>query len=197
VLLAAGLDVRGYRLDWPADAVVYELDVPKVVQFKQNVLADHGVAARAEIRPVDVDLRADWPTSLLGAGFDRSAPTAWLAEGLLPFLPDDAVARLFTLVDDLSAAGSRIAVEHIDIDARELADQPPMADMAKDFGVNVLDLWPAGKQFEPARWLADHGWRVTSTPTAAVAEGYGRPLGPNTAGLHHSVLITATKGQAR
>src|SRR5882757_512090 len=86
VLLASGLDVRGYRLDWPDGAVVYELDVPKVLQFKQNVLGDHGVAARADIRHVTVDLRDDWPTALLRAGFDQSAPTAWLAEGLLPFL---------------------------------------------------------------------------------------------------------------
>jgi methyltransferase (TIGR00027 family) len=193
VLLAAGLDVRGYRLDWPADAVVYELDVPKVLQFKRNVLADNGVAARADVRPVDVDLRDDWPTALLRNGFDRSRPTTWLAEGLLPFLPDDAVARLFTLVDELSAPGSRFAVEHIDADIRSLATQQPMADMAADMGFDVLDMWPGDKVFEPARWLADHGWRVTSTPTAALADGYGRPLGPNTAGLRHSVLIAAAK----
>ncbi|GAA3439943.1 SAM-dependent methyltransferase [Kutzneria kofuensis] len=96
VLLAAGLDVRGYRLDWPAGTVVYELDVPKVLQFKQNVLADNGVASRTEVRNVDVDLRDDWPTALQRAGFDRTAPTSWLAEGLLPFLPNDAVERLFT-----------------------------------------------------------------------------------------------------
>lgn len=194
VLLAAGLDVRGYRLDWPADAVVYELDVPKVLQFKQNVLADHGVAARVEIRSVDVDLRDDWPTALLGAGFSRSTPTSWLAEGLLPFLPDDAVERLFTIVDGLSAPGSRFAVEHIDADIRELATQQPMADMAEDFGFTVTDMWPDDKVFAPAHWLADHGWRVTSTPAPTVAEGYGRPLGPNAGGLRHSVLITAVKG---
>jgi len=193
VLLAAGLDVRGYRLDWPADAVVFELDVPKVLQFKQNVLADHGVAARAEIRPVDVDLRDDWPAALVRAGFDRAAPSSWLAEGLLPFLPNDAVERLFTLVDELAAPGSRFAVEHIDIDVRELANLRPMARMAEDFGFDVLEMWPS-KTFDPVRWLADHGWRVTSTPIAAAAEGYGRPLRDEAAGLRHTVLISAVKG---
>ncbi|HEY0501427.1 MAG TPA: SAM-dependent methyltransferase [Kutzneria sp.] len=194
VLLAAGLDVRGYRLDWPAGTVVYELDVPKVLQFKQNVLADHGVAARAEIRAVDVDLREDWPAALAQAGFDRTAPSSWLAEGLLPFLPNDAVQRLFTLVDELAAPGSRFAVEHIDIDIRELENQQPMADMAKDFGFSVVDMWPKDKTFVPAAWLADHGWRVTSTPVAAAAEGYGRPLRDNVAGLQHTMLISAVKG---
>ena len=193
VLLAAGLDVRGYRLDWPAGAVVYELDVPKVLQFKQNVLADHGIAARAEIRAVDVDLREDWPAALVRAGFDRAAPSSWLAEGLLPFLPNDAVERLFTLVDDLSVPGSRFAVEHIDIDVNELADQQPMADMARDFGLDIVDMWPRDKTFEPAPWLADHGWRVTTTPVVAAAEGYGHPLRDSAAGLRHTVLISATK----
>jgi methyltransferase (TIGR00027 family) len=193
VLLAAGLDVRGYRLDWPDDTVVYELDVPKVLQFKQNVLGDHGVSARADIRHVTVDLRDDWPTALLGAGFDQSAPTAWLAEGLLPFLPDDAVERLFGIVDRLSAPGSRFAIEHVDADIRQLATEPPMADMAKDFGITVTDMWPKDKVFPPVRWLADHGWRVTSSPIGPVAEGYGRPLGPHAVGLRHTTLITAVK----
>jgi methyltransferase (TIGR00027 family) len=192
VLLAAGLDVRGYRLDWPADTVVFELDVPKVLQFKQNVLTDHGISARAEIRPVDVDLRDDWPEALARAGFDRTAPSSWLAEGLLPFLPNDAVERLFTLVDELAAPGSRFAIEHIDIDVRELENVQPMASMAEDFGFDILDMWPS-KTFAPVPWLADHGWRVTSTPIVAVAEGYGRPLRDEAAGLRHTVLITAVK----
>lgn len=193
VLLAAGLDVRGYRLDWPADAVVYELDVPKVLQFKQNVLGDHGVAARADVRHVAVDLRDDWPTALLRAGFDRTTPTSWLAEGLLPFLPDDAVERLFGLVDQLSAPGSRFAIEHITGDIRQLSTEPPMVTMAEELGLNVAEMWPEDKVFPPVRWLADHGWRVTSSPVGPVADGYGRPLGPGAAGLRHTVLITAVK----
>ena len=38
VLLAAGLDSRGYRLDWPDGTVVFELDQPAVLEFKREVL---------------------------------------------------------------------------------------------------------------------------------------------------------------
>ena len=62
-------------------------------------------------RPVPVDLRDDWPAALTAAGFDRTQPTAWLAEGLLPYLPSDAQDRLFEMVTALSAPGSQIAVE--------------------------------------------------------------------------------------
>lgn len=191
VLLAAGLDVRGYRLDWPAGAVVYELDVPKVLRFKQNVLADAGASPRAAIRHVAVDLCDDWSTALLAAGFDRSTPTTWLAEGLLPYLPDHAVRGLCTTVDGLSAPGSRFAVDHIDVDIRELADN-----MAADMDMTAADRWPTGKAFEPTQWLTDHGWQVASTPGAALATAHGRPLGPVVTGLRHSVLIAASKDSA-
>src|SRR5690349_20845019 len=33
VILAAGLDSRGYRLPWPDGTVVYEVDQPEVIEF--------------------------------------------------------------------------------------------------------------------------------------------------------------------
>ena len=43
VILAAGLDARAYRLAWPPGSVVYEVDQPKVVEFKS---ATHGQPGR-------------------------------------------------------------------------------------------------------------------------------------------------------
>ena len=42
VILAAGLDSRAYRLDWPAGTTIFELDRPQVLDFKREVLADQG-----------------------------------------------------------------------------------------------------------------------------------------------------------
>ena len=88
VLLAAGLDSRAYRLDWPAETVVFELDQPQVLEFKRAALA--GVRPTAERREIAVDLRDDWPRALLEHGFDPSSPSAWIAEGLLIYLPATA-----------------------------------------------------------------------------------------------------------
>ena len=90
VLLAAGLDSRAYRLPWPRGTVVYELDQPRVLDFKRQVLADQGDEPTAERREVAVDLRADWVRALLHAGFDPTRPAAFLAEGLLVYLPATA-----------------------------------------------------------------------------------------------------------
>ena len=49
VILAAGLDSRAYRLDWPAGTTVFEIDQPKVLEYKTSTLDAHGAAARGRI----------------------------------------------------------------------------------------------------------------------------------------------------
>ena len=90
VILASGLDTRAYRLPWPAGTVVYELDQPAVIDFKTRTLAEFGAHPTAELRTVGIDLRDDWPNALLSNDFDSSQPTAWIAEGLLIYLPPPA-----------------------------------------------------------------------------------------------------------
>ena len=72
VILASGLDTRAYRLPWPADTVVYEIDQPGVIDFKTRTLADLGAKLPAERRTVAIDLREDWPAALIEAGLDTS-----------------------------------------------------------------------------------------------------------------------------
>ncbi len=106
VILASGLDSRAYRLAWPAGTTVYEIDQPKVLEYKAATL-DRARRRQptATRREVPIDLRFDWPKALREAGFDPSVPTAWLAEGLLMYLPADAQDRLFEQITELSAAG--------------------------------------------------------------------------------------------
>ena len=111
VILATGLDARAYRLPWPADSVVFEIDQPGVIDFKASTLAGLRADPAAEVRNVGVDLREDWPAALMAHGFDVDRPTAWIAEGLLIYLPPDAQDRLFDHITALSPAGSRLATE--------------------------------------------------------------------------------------
>ncbi|MBV8928617.1 MAG: class I SAM-dependent methyltransferase, partial [Mycobacteriaceae bacterium] len=96
VLLAAGLDSRAYRLRWADGTVVYELDQPQVLEFKREVLSRHGDRPTADRREIAIDLRDDWPQTLKHSGFDPAQPSAWIAEGLLIYLPATAQHQLFT-----------------------------------------------------------------------------------------------------
>src|SRR3984885_8430178 len=111
VILAAGLDSRAYRLPWPDGTTIFELDRPQVLDFKREVLAEQGAQPNAERREVAIDLREDWPQALRDSGFDPAKPSAWIAEGLLIYLPVAAREQLFTGVDALASSGSHVAVE--------------------------------------------------------------------------------------
>jgi methyltransferase (TIGR00027 family) len=87
VILAAGLDSRAFRLDWPHGTTVFELDQPRVLEFKRQIVERRGDSPTADRREVAVDLRDDWPSALRASGFQTSEPSAWIAEGLLIYLP--------------------------------------------------------------------------------------------------------------
>ncbi|MCV7152855.1 class I SAM-dependent methyltransferase [Mycolicibacterium pyrenivorans] len=165
VILASGLDSRAFRLPWPAGTTVYEIDQPKVLEYKAATLARHGVAPSADRREVAVDLRQDWPAALVKAGFDVETPTAWLAEGLLMYLPADAQDRLFTQVTELSAPGSRVAAETMGIHAEDRRERmrERFASLTAQFGVQPMDIteltYEDPDRADVAVWLAEHGWR--------------------------------------
>lgn len=196
VLFAAGLDTRAFRLDWRPGTTVYELDVPTVLQFKDRVLTEQGAQARCHRRTVAVDLREDWPTALRQAGFDVRRPTAWLAEGLLPYLPDDVKDSLFARVHDLSVAGSQIAVEHIDGDLAARRRSPRFQKMADQFGFDLGALWPADQHYDPAGRLADHGWAVSTVRATALPQRYQRPLEEMTQEPWPSSLLITARADA-
>jgi methyltransferase (TIGR00027 family) len=177
VILAAGLDSRAYRLSWPDGTVVYEIDQPKVLEYKTDILQQHGATPTASRRPVPVDLRDDWPGALAAAGFDRTRPTAWLAEGLLPYLPSDAQDRLFEMFTALSAPGSQVAIEAFGMNSRSNSQRWLRMRERLDLDVNVQALtYHEPDRSDAAQWLADHGWQVHTVDNREEMARLGRPV---------------------
>ncbi|OBK88873.1 class I SAM-dependent methyltransferase [Mycobacterium sp. 1165178.9] len=177
VILAAGLDSRAYRLDWPAGTTVYEIDQPQVLQYKADILCQHGAVPSAIRHPVPADLRDDWPAALTAAGFDRSRATAWLAEGLLPYLPSDAQDRLFEMVTALSAPDSQIAIEMFGMNSRSNSQRWLRMRDRLGLDVNVQALtYHEPDRSDAAAWLADHGWRVHGVSNREEMARLGRPV---------------------
>jgi methyltransferase (TIGR00027 family) len=184
VILAAGLDARAWRSPWIAETVVYEIDQPKVLEFKSETLRAHGAKAVARDIAIPIDLRQDWPTALRAAGFDASEPTAWLAEGLLPYLPADAQDLLFERIQRLSAPDSRLAVEAFGSDyfdeeyqQRRRAAMQEMRDAVSRTGHDigdVTDLFYNEPRADVADWLAEHGWEVDSIGAAELLSRHKR-----------------------
>lgn len=167
VILASGLDSRAFRLAWPPGTVVYEIDQPAVIGFKNRVLGDLGAQPTAERRTVGIDLRGDWPAALRDAGFDPGAPTAWLAEGLLIYLPPDAQDRLFDTITALSVPGSTMATEYapgiIEFDFEKARDRAAMM-RERGLDIDMASLIYPGPRSHVMEYLRAKGWQVTGVP---------------------------------
>ena len=186
VLLAAGLDTRAFRLNWPADVRLFELDLPEVLEFKRQVLASKAARPRCDCRPVPADLTQDWATPLIEASLRSDQPTAWLLEGLLIYLSAAEVGHLLATLCELSAAGSRVAFESENVDAetlrRQASELPSLAE--------YTDLWKGGLA-DPAAWLADHEWLTELHDRVEAAIRYGRSPGESSAA--GDAFLTATR----
>ena len=174
VILASGLDSRAYRLAWPPRAVVYEVDRP--VEFKAATLAGLGARPTAQVRTVGLDLRGDWPGALQDVGFDPALPTAWLAEGLLIYLPPEAQDRLMETITALSAPGSAVATEYVpgivDFDAARARELTANL-RERGLQLDMASLIYPGPRTNVVDHLGALGWRVTGTPDAELFAGAG------------------------
>jgi methyltransferase (TIGR00027 family) len=179
VILAAGLDARAWRLPWVTGSAIYEIDQPQVLAFKADVLTARGAKPVGSYQAVPIDLRADWPTALREAGFDPSTPTAWSAEGLLPYLSAADQDLLFERIVELSATGSRIAVEALspgalDPDYLERRRQY-LRGVQEDTAPDTPELWFIEERTDLRHWLTERGWAVTAIEALNLMQRYDRP----------------------
>ncbi|MEI7715153.1 MAG: class I SAM-dependent methyltransferase [Mycobacterium sp.] len=197
VILAAGLDARAYRLNWPSGSVVYEVDQPEVVEFKSAAMDKLGATPAADRRTVSIDLREDWPAALRRGGLDATLPTAWSAEGLLMYLPPEAQDRLFDNITALSAPGSTLATEY------HPGSGATMTQRAQEFGdrwtkvgcdIDLSGLFFEGERSNVADYLTERGWQVTSRPRRDLFGDYGLefPDDHEMAQFTNIVSLTAT-----
>lgn len=201
VILAAGLDARAYRLDWQPGTVVYEIDQPEVIAFKTQALADLGAEPTAERRAVAIDLRDDWPAALREAGLNTAEPVAWIAEGLLGYLPPDAQDRLLDTITELSPVGSRLAVEgvpSISAEDQEAARErmQSVTDRWQDHGFDLdfSELTYLGDRADVPTYLQERAWGTTTLTTNELLTRAGlAPIEKDEVGFADVLYITAVR----
>ncbi|BBZ73600.1 SAM-dependent methyltransferase [Mycobacterium paraseoulense] len=196
VILAAGLDARAYRLSWPPGSVVYEVDQPRVVEFKTAAMAQLGATPTADRRTVSVDLRDDWPEALWRSGFDPTRPTSWSAEGLLMYLPPEAQDRLFDNITELSAPASLLATEFHGDSGRTMTERAQQfnerwANVGCD--IDLSGLFFDGERSNVVDYLTGRGWHVTRRERREYFADYGLVFPDDeTSQLRNIVAVTAT-----
>lgn len=192
VILAAGLDTRAYRLEWPMDTVCFELDKPEVLAYKQDILDAAGAKPTCHREPISVDLSINWQDNLVSNGFNASLPAIWLLEGILFYLPNEVTSKILEQVSGLSAAGSRLGFD--------IVNQLTLTSLLTKAWIDMQALQGApwiGWMDDPRGFLAGHGWQAALCQPGAAEANYGRwtlpiipPEAPN---LPHNWYVTAVK----
>jgi methyltransferase (TIGR00027 family) len=191
VILGAGLDARAFRLDWPDNLRLFELDLPQVLDFKQQVVRTEGWHPACERITVPVDLSDDWGRPLCEAGFDPGAPVAWLAEGLLAYLSPQVSDTLVAHAAELSVAGSRMGLTLAS--ARRMRTwREAHPDGASTDG-DYVALWRSTGPDQAGEWLSSHGWRAEVFHITERAASYGRPLEQDARGADDARLVDAQR----
>lgn len=195
VMLAAGMDARAFRLDWPSGARLYELDLPEVLDAKEGVLAHLGARSNCERHTIATDLMgSSWTRDLAGAGYSADEPSVWLAEGFLFYMEEAELHALFKGISRLAAPGSRLGADLINRDiflapaAWPLVETFAWLGAPLRFGTN-----------DPESLLAGHGWEAKATQPGESGAVYGRwPYPPpprEIPGFPRSFLLTARRDQ--
>ncbi|KOV88617.1 MULTISPECIES: SAM-dependent methyltransferase [unclassified Streptomyces] len=179
VVLGAGLDTRAHRLPWPDGSTVFEIDQEEVLAFKQSVLDTLGAVPRAARVALAADLRQDWTDALIGAGFDPTRPTAWLAEGLVPYLPPAAEHELLATVNAHSAPGSALGYEvKRGVDPAGQRDYPVYAAVRERLGIDLLALFSTDPRPDSLADLDARGWDTAVHTPFDFADRLGVGLRP-------------------
>lgn len=192
VIVAAGMDARAFRLDWPVGTTVFEIERAQVLAVKEPILREAGATPRCERRVVSADLAEPWEPSLLAAGFSSEAPAVFLVEGLTPYLWPEQVTTLMQRISAIAAPGSRLGADIIGTSFLESPWTKAYLARLEAEGVG----WHFGTD-EPERFLGSFGWDATATLPGEPGANWGRWTYPvpqrTTVGFPKSYLVRATR----
>lgn len=192
VLMAAGLDTRAFRLPWPEQTRLFELDQPAIFAYKEPLLSAAGAQPTCERKTIGVDLTGSWNDLLIDGGFDLRQPSAWLLEGFLVYIPVDGVMRILNGITDLATPGSWIgfdAVNHAMLTSQWTRQWVETLANAGTPWITTMD--------EPEDFLPKQSWDVSITQFGEKDAHYGRwpyPVLPRgVPDMPRSCLVTAQK----
>jgi methyltransferase (TIGR00027 family) len=169
VLIGAAMDTRAFRLEWPSDVTVFEIDRPDVLAHKDTVLDRLGVQPACRRRTVWADPRRSSSRALLRAGFDPKRKTAFLIERT-QFFDAAVAARILRDISVLSSPGSWIGLSLIGEETRLSPFMTPFLRKLEDLG---LPPWTFGVDDPDTLWLRMDGrqlalWRAPPKPAMDV-----------------------------
>lgn len=114
VILGAGYDTRAYRIEGLKEKVmVFEVDHPDTQSIKIEKIKEIFGSLPDHVIYVPVDFETDnFGERLAVRGYDRSLKTLFLLEGLIMYIPPEAVDETLSFIAKNSGKGSAILSDY-------------------------------------------------------------------------------------
>jgi methyltransferase (TIGR00027 family) len=151
VLLGAGLDTRAYRFEPLSSGghTLYEVDLPSIINYKTEVLKDESPLCKLIRVPADLE-DDNWWRELISSGFSSTAPTLWILEGLIYYLPKHTSTSILTRAAEMCAEESEIFFD---------VCVPILAEVR--FGAFMMHFKWGIEKYDTPEFLESTGWTVT------------------------------------
>lgn len=114
VILGAGYDTRAYRIRGLEEKVkVFELDHPNTQNFKKEKIREIFGTLPDHVTYVPIDFETQkLGQILLENGYDKSLQTLFIMEGLIMYIPPEAVDETLNFIVNNSGKGSQILFDY-------------------------------------------------------------------------------------
>lgn len=114
VILGAGYDTRAYRIEGLKEKVkVFEVDHPNTQSVKKEKIKKIFGYLPNRVTYVPVDFETEnFGERLIACGFDRSLKTLFIMEGLVMYIPPEAVDETLVFIVKNSGKGSAILFDY-------------------------------------------------------------------------------------
>jgi methyltransferase (TIGR00027 family) len=192
ILMAAGLDTRAFRLKWPEQTKIFELDLASVLEEKETILSVVDACPTCLRRIVKVDLTGAWSDALMTASFEPGRPSGWLLEGFLFYLPNETITDLLSRISQLATSGSCLGFDIVN----STTLTHPLVRAWIEMQANAGAPW-IGTIDDPIGFLKALGWKATLTQAGQPDANYGRwpfPVIPTLMpDIPHNWYVTAEK----
>jgi methyltransferase (TIGR00027 family) len=158
VLLGAGYDTRAYRYrDLIRRTRIFELDIAPTQKQKQETLKKADIEIPSAVVFVSVNFKQDQLTEVLRKnGFDPTAKTLFIWEGVSYYLTEDAVVKTLLFIKESSPSGSILCFDYLNKELESVSAAEP------------FQFW-----LDPGRlesFMETHGFKVLEHLDAPVLE---------------------------